>query len=149
MPSVSKFNAALLAISFWLTSSVRAEEIGLFSSNGDAVAYIDTEDEATIYMWSGEPVGYVDGIDGDAFNIWGFNGKHLGWFEQGAIWDHKGNAVCATKEALSGVAKIEPFKKFKKFTPFKSFQEFVPLKPIYSGRFGTNPCSLQLMSGAK
>ena len=62
--------AALLSLGF----SAMAKEITLFNSDGEAIAYIDAEDEdLTIYMWEGTPVAYLD-PDGDDFNIYGFNG---------------------------------------------------------------------------
>lgn len=130
-------------------SSCNAEEISLFSTDGSAVAYVDTEDEATIYLWGGEPVAYIAGRDSDDLNVWGFNGKHLGWFKNGAIWDRSGGATCATKEVLAGFAKFEPLKTFKQFKPFKSIQEFVPFQPFFTGRFGSNSCSLYLAQGSK
>src|SRR5262249_58627017 len=113
------------------------------------VAYIDTKDELTIYLWDGRPVAYLEGRDGNALHVWGFNGEHLGWFEQGAIWERSGNAACAVREVLPGFAKFEPFKSFKKFKPFKSFQHFAPFKPALTGRFGSVPCVIQLAAGSR
>lgn len=41
-----------------LTSNVIAKQITLFDSDGDAIAYIDTNDDLTIYLWSGKPVAF-------------------------------------------------------------------------------------------
>jgi hypothetical protein len=58
--------------------------------DGEAVAYIDTDDEdLTIYMWNGVPVAYLV-ADGQTFSIYGFNGEHLGWFEDGIVRDQQG-----------------------------------------------------------
>ena len=46
----------------------------LFDSGGKPIAYIDHADEATIYSFAGKPLAYLGGD-----NIFGFNGKHLGW----------------------------------------------------------------------
>lgn len=51
------------------------EEITLFETSGQPTAYIATED-MTIFLWTGEPVAYFI-----KNSIYGFNGKHLGWFE--------------------------------------------------------------------
>ena len=101
------------------------EEITLFDVEGNPIAYIAPAEENTIYLWSGEPVTYLDGE-----NIYGFNGKHLGWFEEGIIWDHEGNRVGFIKETLPVFPKFEPFKAFKQFKPFKAFKEFTPFKPF-------------------
>lgn len=132
----------------WPLHCASADEVTLFSSDGAAVAYVDTDDELIIYLWAGEPVGYLEAT-GETLHVWGFNGKHLGWFERGAVWDGSGNAACATRDAFGGVTQFEKFKSFKKFKPFKSFQEFAPFKPFLSGRFGQIPCAIHLALGRK
>lgn len=38
-------------------------------------------------MRSGKPVAYLEkGSAGEGYNVYGFNGSHLGWFTQGAIF---------------------------------------------------------------
>ncbi len=88
------FLISLLALCFIQT---KAQEISLFNSNGSPVAYVDTDDDdLTIYLWSGKPVAYISGD-----NIYGFNGKHLGWWVKGIIRDHDGDAVGCTKDATN------------------------------------------------
>ena len=36
------------------------EEVALFGSSGKTEAYIDFEDEMTIYLWGGKPVAYLE-----------------------------------------------------------------------------------------
>ena len=132
-----------IILSFLLVANnVCAEEISLYDNKGEAVAYIDVVDELTIYLWSGKPVAYLDGE-----NIYGFNGKHLGWYSDGAIIDHRGDAPCVLKERFSGFTKFESFKSFKQFKPFKSFKEFAPFKPFESNRLSSEPCSIFLFRG--
>jgi len=124
-----------------------AEEITLFNSEGDPIAYIDGGDEdLTIYMWNGIPVAYLD-LDGNAYHIYGFNGKHLGWYENGIISDHEGYAVGFIEGATTIFTKFEPFKSIKQYKPYKAFQEFAPFKPFYNARFSNEPLSLFLMKG--
>jgi hypothetical protein len=49
-----------------------ADEFSLFNSQGKATAYLDTSAGLTFYLWTGEPVAYLDDD-----SIYGFNGKHL------------------------------------------------------------------------
>lgn len=119
-------------------------EITLFNSQGNPTAYIANDEALTIYLWSGEPVAYLDNED-----IYGFNGKHLGWFEQGIIWDHDGNKVGYINKTLPVFAKFEPLKSFKEFKPFKSFQEFSPFKPFKSLNISTIELSTFLGAGVK
>lgn len=127
-----------------ITTNVFSKEISIFDNTGKPCAYLDTSDELTIYFWTGEPVAYLEND-----SIYGFNGKHLGWFEDGIIRDHKGYAVGFIEGALSIFTFPEPFKGFKKFKPFKSFKEFAPFKPFYMNQWSSNTLILILSKGMK
>jgi hypothetical protein len=122
------------------------DEISLFDSTGTATAYI--AEELTIYLWSGKPVAYLEKDGAGGFHIYGFNGKHLGWFVGGIARDHKGKAVGAVKEAFATGTKTEPFKSFKQFKPFKSFKEFAPFRPFFSNDWSDTSFKLFLLQGA-
>jgi hypothetical protein len=119
------------------------EEITLFDCDGTAIAYVAPDDEHTIYLWSGKPVAYLDGE-----HIYGFNGKHLGWFEEGVMWDHTGAQAGFIIKTLPVFAKFEPFKAFKQFKPFKAFKEFAPFKPFKSAVISKTPLSAFLGRGS-
>ena len=130
-----------------ISATCFAQDISLFNSEGDAVAYIDTEDDdLTIYLWDGRPVCYLYSSNGD-YHVYGFNGTHLGWFIEGIIRDHEGNAVGVTKKATTMFTNFEPFKSFKSFKPFKSFKEFAPFQPFLSSSFGATNFKLFLLKG--
>jgi hypothetical protein len=77
---------ALLRICIHLRqASQEDDEFSLYDSRGEAAAFIDPEHDTTIYLWSGKPMAYLD-----KNSVYGFNGKHLGWFIKGAIYDHDG-----------------------------------------------------------
>jgi hypothetical protein len=136
------FLAALcLALAF--ATNAQAREITLFDSEGEAVAYIDTSDEATIYLWSGKPVTYLDGN-----SIYGFNGKHLGWFDQGVIRDHNGNGVGFIQGAVNKLTRLEGLKSLKSLKPLKSLKELEPLKSLNSSQWSRLPLELFLLSGS-
>jgi hypothetical protein len=140
----------LLTIFFaGLSMTTKAQEITLFNSDGEAIAYIDAEDEdLTIYMWNGTPVAYLD-PNGDAFNIYGFNGEHLGWFEDGIVRDHEGYAVGFRKGATNIYTKYEPYKSYKQYKPYKAYKKYAPYKPYYKNQFSGESLSLFLMRGKK
>ena len=119
-------------------------EESLYNTKGQAVAYIAFDDDQTIYMWGGNPVAYID-----SDNIYGFNGKHLGWYEEGAVRDHDGNIVGFNKCAANVFLAFEPFKAFKQLKPFKSFKEFAPFKPFYHSSGSKYTLENFLMRGAK
>tara|TARA_B100000963_G_scaffold144061_1_gene125502 strand:- start:1199 stop:1627 length:429 start_codon:yes stop_codon:yes gene_type:complete len=138
----------LILLLLFIPSVCLSQEISLFNSDGDAVAYIDTDDEDnTIYLWNGTPVAYLS-PESNYYNIYGFNGNHLGWFEDGIIRDDDGDAVGFQKGAVSGVyTNYEPYKSYKKYKPYKSFKSFAPFKPYFSNSFSNESFVLFLKRG--
>ena len=132
-----------------LSGQVRAEgEVTLFNGAGKADAYIALDDKMTIYLWSGKPVAYLEKDSDSGYHVYGFNGKHLGWFVKGVVWDHEGNGSCGVKEVLR-TTEFEPFKAFKQFKPFKAFTQFAPYRPAFTTKFGDTPCRFLLAEGGK
>lgn len=132
----------------WFTANARAgdeDETTLFGATGNAVAYI--AEDLTIYLWSGKPVAYLDQDDAGGFHVYGFNGKHLGWFVRGVLRDQIGAAVGAVKEVFRSPPTGEAFKSFKEFKPFKSFKEFAPFRPTFSNEWSETPLKLFLLQG--
>jgi hypothetical protein len=101
-------------------------EVTLFGAEGYPIAYIDDSDEKVIFTFNGEPVAYID----EDHNVYGFNGAHLGWYEDQIVWDHSGCRVGFTKNTCPTFTRFEPFKGFKQFKPFKSFKQFAPFRSI-------------------
>jgi hypothetical protein len=123
--------------------STSAQNLEFYDSRGRAVAYIDGEENLTIYLWEGKPVGYLEDD-----SIFGFNGKHLGWLKGNAIYDHDGNVVAALPEAFSSTVSAPPAKGFKQFLPFKSFKEFKPFKPFFNSSWSDIPAKVFFLKGA-
>lgn len=138
------FFAAMIVSSFVFAD----DEISLFDSDGDASAYIAVSEDLTIYLWSGAPVAYLKASSGADYDVYGFNGKHLGWFSKGLIWDHDGNASCGVKKVMPRTS-YEPYKSYKQYKPYKSYTEYAPYRPYLSSSFGVVPCALLLGSGAQ
>ena len=121
-----------LVIIMAASDAVDAAEVSLFNSNGQAVAYIDTDQDKSIYLWQGKPVAYLDGE-----NIYGFNGKHLGWMDNGIVRDHDGNGVGFIQGAVNIVTQMEPLKGLEQLEPLKGLEELQPLKPLYTDRWSS------------
>jgi len=113
-----------------MSISAGAQEITLFSSDGEAIAYIDYNKDATIFLWDGTPVAFItsDRID---INVFGFNGRFLGWYDNGIIYDKNGYAVGAKKGAINMVTKLERVKSVQKITPIRPVLPITPIKPIW------------------
>lgn len=95
-----------IVLAFGMLSTVSAEEISLYDKEGNAIAYIDTNDDMTIYMWDGKPVAYLvkknnsTNVKTDLYTIYGFNGKNLGWLNEGVLRDKKGCVAGFIKGAI-------------------------------------------------
>ena len=77
----------------------------LYNRAGEAVAYIATDFHRTIYLWEGLPVAYLF----DEGHLYGFNGRHLGWFKDEVIYNHDGARVGFTSSTCPvSIAKPRP-----------------------------------------
>jgi hypothetical protein len=133
------------------SAAAQDDETALYSANGTPVAYISFErgdDEPVIYMWSGKPVAYLASTSSEGFNVYGFNGKHLGWFVKGIVRDHDGNAACGVKNVVRS-PKLEPLKSLKQLVPLKALTVLEPLTPLFSSQWSIESCSVFLFEGAK
>lgn len=86
-------------------------EISLFNKSGEAVAYLIDDYERTIYLWDGQQTAYL-------FNerqIYGINGKHLGWFIDGVIFNTHGERIGFTASTCPIPPSKEPVKLKKRF----------------------------------
>ncbi len=95
-------------------------QITLYDKNKEAIAYIDYRDDATIYTFEGEPVAYIESEE----QVYGFNGKFLGWYYDGVLYDKtyyavgakhgiaRGgiNTVSTRPEKIKGTKHLRPFK---------------------------------------
>ena len=63
-----------------------------YNSHGKPIAYL--ADEQHIFLFNGRPVAYL--YDN---KVYGFNGHHFGWFEDGWIRDKRGRCVFFTEDA--------------------------------------------------
>lgn len=126
-----------LLISFLTKTSFAQSEISLFDKDGNAVAYIATNEDWTVYSWEGKPMAYITN-DGQTIHVYGFNGKHLGWYLNGVVRDHEGNAVGFKKGAVSSIhEKYESYKGYKEYKPYKAYREYAPQQPYLSTKFSS------------
>ena len=61
-----------------------AEEITLFDLRVRPIAYISMDSDTTIHMWDREPVAYLL-VQNGIHHVYGFDGSHVGWFEDGVV----------------------------------------------------------------
>ena len=125
------------------TSRSGSKGLDFYDSRGRAVAYVDEDENLTIYLWDGKPIAYLD-----EDSVYGFNGKHLGWLKGDAIYDHDGNIVAALPEAFQSPVSAAPAKSFKQFAPFKAFKEFKPFKPFFGMSWSDVPAKVFFLRGS-
>lgn len=139
--------ALLLAILATILPANAADDLSYYDSSGQATAYAD--DDATIYLWGGTPAAYLaHSTLSDSFDIYGFNGKHLGWFEKGVVYDHDGRAVGAVRSAFTTITELEPLKGLKELKPIQAIKDILPVKPVFSTKWSRTPLKAFLLSGS-
>jgi len=144
---MKKIIFTILAIA-GLTFFANAQQVSLYDSEGEARAYIDYDEEATIFLWDGTPVAFVE-KDGSDLCVFGFNGSFLGWYEDGIIYDKKGDAVGARKSAVSMITKIERIKGIQKITPIRPITPITPIQPILKSSWSNTSLTEFLYYGKK
>jgi len=134
--NIKKTGITLLVFLLLTPLMSHAQKISLYNQTGEAVAYI-VDDDMKIYLSKGDCVAYLDDQ-----SIYGINGKHLGWFKDGIIWDHEGCSVGYIEGVYNnGVFnKVAVFESLKgrKVQPFlKSCQGPQPIEPVYKSQWAT------------
>ena len=143
----STFFFLTVLASFILLTSFKnsgSNETSLFDKNGDAKAYI--AEDLTIYLWDGEPIAYLSNSN-NVWHVYSFNGSHLGWYIDGIIYDHNGNAVGAQKDAVNMMTSMEGMKGMKSMKSMKSMKEMAPMKPMLSTSWSRTPLTIFLRAG--
>jgi hypothetical protein len=143
-----KTKITILILFLTFTLNLNAQEITLFDSQGNARAYIDYNEDATIYLWNGKPVAFLQN-DGSDICIFGFNGKFLGWYEEGIARDKSGNSVGAKKGATNMMTSIEPIKSIQEITPIRPITSITTIKPIFNNSWSSESLMEFFYSGKK
>jgi hypothetical protein len=99
-------------------------EISLYNQNGAPVAYI-ADDNETIYLWNGQPVAYLYGE-----KVYGYSGRHLGWFINGIIYDGVGEKIGFTSEKCPSMKGSAPLKAHKHMKQLKGTKEMAQMRPM-------------------
>jgi hypothetical protein len=149
MPRIMKFiypPLIALLLGFIAFPATAAEEVTLFDRYGVAVAYIDSGD-LTIYLLNGEPVAYLRRENESRFSAFGYNGRHLGWYLNGIVYGHDGDAVCAIADRLNTTHEPTPHSR-RQFVRIKAPTEPVPPVPTFFNTFSAAPCDDVLEAGA-
>lgn len=99
----------------------------LYDTDGNPIAYINWDDNNTIFLWNGVPVAYLYKAD----LIYGFNGSHLGWYSNGIVWNINGQMAGFNKQTCPVLRKLEPLKSLRQLKPLKALRQLPYRKPIF------------------
>ncbi len=107
----------------------------LHDQTGEAIAFIDDDNTVHIYR-SGYVVAWLWGR-----HIFTFHGEHIGWFDDGWVRDHDGNAVAFSADASAPPKRMPmsppELRKAKSKAPAKpSSRGELPQAPAFSGNWG-------------
>lgn len=141
---------AVALILLLVSAEASANETTLFDSQGNATAYF-VQRSLTIFLWNGTPVAYLQPKSwGADYAVYGFNGDHLGWLDDGVVRDHDGYAVGFVKGAVTNVlTRIEPIKRLKRLEPLRGLRRLEPLQPLFRNSFSRVPLEDFLLRGAR
>ena len=122
-------------------------EVTLFDKKAKPIAYINYVDkDSTIYMWDGTPVAYFDGKE----DIYHFNGRFLGWYKNGVLYDTDGYAVAAQKgivrgEIIMNDTYVESVKGLRHLKPIPHIRSLKPLTPRFKDVWSVHSLSQLLL----
>jgi len=63
----------------------------LYDAEGKAVAFL--AEDRVIYLWSGEPIAYLEPAYSSSPSVYSFGGTHLAWVVKGCLRDHQGRLL--------------------------------------------------------
>jgi hypothetical protein len=118
-------------------------ETTLYNIKGLPIAYI-AKDHQTIYLWNGIAVAYLH-----ENKIYGFNGSHLGWFEDFIARDLNGYKVGFIKSTCPCMTKLEKIKSIKKLEKIKSIKKIPKIKPVNRNHLSSIMLEVLLQAGSK
>ena len=115
----------------------------LFDRKGQPIAYIADDPGKTVYLWSGHAVAYVD-----QEALVGWNGRQLGFFVRGRVYDARGRQAGSIAEECAYVPQAESAKSAKQTKRLKHSPEPQRPRPKLSLAYAEAPLLNLLQRGA-
>jgi hypothetical protein len=94
-----------------------------YNKSGSLIAY--TEDNCHVFRFTGEPLAYIN-----EDSVYTYEGKYLGFYQDGWIRDKEGMCVFFTKDAKGG-----PSRAMKEIGPVISPKLKIPVKTLREHQF--------------
>ncbi len=118
-------------------------DITLYDRDGNPIAYISDDYESNIYFFEGEAVAYL-------FNeseVYGINGRALGWFIDEVLYDSNGLRIGFTYNTCPKSCAKEPIKSKRKPIYEKRPRSKPPPMPKFSYAISSIPLKEFLLQG--
>ena len=107
-------------------------EITFYNRTGHPQTYLSTENDNSFYTWDGHAVAYLH-----EDKVYGWRGKHIGWYIDGVIYDLKGYRVGSTREKCSYSVYSED-SKYSKYSRYSRYSRYSPYsKPSLSSMYAS------------
>jgi hypothetical protein len=107
---------------------LKFRDLAFYDVQGHAVAY--STDTFHVYAFCGLLLGYLDGD-----SVYSFRGRHLGWWEDGWVFDHHGARALFTEAAVGGPPlpskQARPGRGFKDPPPTCDLQDPKPARVVF------------------
>jgi len=116
-------------------------EVTLYNKQGKPVAYL-ANDTGTIYLWDGTPAAYLY-----EDQIYGWNGRQLGGFVNGTVFDIYGLRAGFIKSKSPLVTDLEPPKTMKQMKGAKKVKQPPVVKPVMCYGYSTQLLEALLAEG--
>jgi len=126
-------NILLLALNLvFINCKPQSQEITLYDQTGHPLIYLSPENDNSFYTWDGHAVAYLY----DSELIYGWKGKHIGWYINGVIYDLQGYRVGSISEKCPTSVYSES-SKYSKYSQYSRYSRYSPysrpsLKSSYS-----------------
>jgi hypothetical protein len=119
-----------------LAGTAAADQLALLDQGGKTVGYVDAQRRDTVFLADGRPVAYLS-----SGSVYGFNGTHLGWVENGVVWSHSGEAMGTVHAPEDSKALLAGIKPGSYAAPRRLMRDIEPLKPEFQA--GSSQQSLE------
>jgi hypothetical protein len=118
-------------------------ETTLFDCMGRPVCYLADDGENSVYLWSGHAVACIEDE-----TVWGWNGRHLGFYSNGVMYDVYGRRVGSVSGSCPYIPQEEPPKpgKFAKYSKWEKGSSY--MCPSFSGKYSDVPFEEFLAQGS-
>jgi len=105
-------------------------EITFYDKTGHPKIYLSTENDNSFYTWEGHAVAYVY-----EDKIFGWKGKHIGWYNDGILYDLNGYRVCSIREKCPYSVYSE-YSKYSKYSRYSRYSRYSPYsKPSFRSSY--------------